>query len=1824
MVKTIRILVFLPMLCFSTAIFAQYIPLADTTIRACGGFLTDSGDRIFNYRANENLVMTICPDPTQGARVRLNFPAINLGRGDRLCFYDGKDTLAPLLQCIDFSRGNQPFYVQSSAANPDSCITIAFRSDAQFEAAGWVASIECIQVCQNFEGSFLFSDPEVLPQDTNSINLCPGDNLFLRGRGIYPQNNLVYEQQDSTSQFSWDFGNGDVRIGRSVDYTYLEPGGYTVKLRALDIRGCLSTNVIEKKIRVAGRPRFSVDTTLLPEICAGDTLLILARGAGTTGAAVTVTPQSESFQTEIVNGENQFIPDNDGRKLESKLLVDGFFVGQNITDVSNIQGVCIDIEHSQLRDLNIVLRCPSGQTVTLQNFNGPGGNAVELGQANPNDDAAPQPGRGYEYCWKTSVPNNNWTDYADTFNLDTLPPGEYRPFQTFNDLLGCPINGDWVLEVEDLNTGQNGFIFAWSLDFSPAVFPNIESFNPGIADLTWRFHPTILFQDENSISVSPPDGGLAAYRLIVQDSFQCTFDTMVTVRVKPKNDPDCGTCLLTFAPMPDTTICQGDSLQLSFTPQERLNQVLIYTSFPQYRFNFSQHPPGSPYESIIPVSSVAQSTLTDPRNQIESVCLDLNSDWVSDLDISLRAPSGQILELSSGNGGSDDNFVSTCFTPRASDPITVGTAPFTGDWLPEGSWNDLRGATIAGNWTLLISDAFGTLPQEINELLNWSIRFRSVDTLTYQWSPAAGLSCTDCANPTAVLGDDTRIRVQARSRYGCMFEDEFQITVRDTFPAPRVTCTQAGPRSIRFTWLPTPAGRYSIRFSINGRDSLLPIAISDTFFRVNNLMPNDEVRISVQGFSADSSNVCRSGIGTASCNIQPCSLAVRLLSTKNISCVTASDGAFEVQADGAVGTAHYDLTGPIGLIQPYRNTGLDLGNYQLIVSDDALCSDTLDFSIGQNDSLNVTLTPDRNVACAGDQNVNISSSITGGTAPFRYTWNNGSPSSILSNVGVGRYSLIVSDANGCQGTRVVSITEPAPLMLAMIPENLSCAGANDGRLIATGMGGTGNLSYLWSDGNTQNNRGNLRVGNYCVTVTDANNCQVNDCRNINAPLALKIDSIRLRQPSCSDRRDGQATVFATGGKGALSYEWNDPQGQISSTANSLAPGQYSVMVSDSNNCSTNQNITIVAPAALSLQISPQAVKCRGGNDGQARIHVNGGTKPYRYTWETANQNDTTASMLNAGSYGITITDANNCTTEGRAIINEPANGLSLTLEQSQQGCFGAKQNRARAVPNGGSGAPYTYQWSNGSSIQEVSALDSLSYTVTISDSGGCTQSTSIKLKDLPAMEPNTIISQPSCFGGSNGAIGINLIIGRPNADLNQYQFRWSNGATTAIIRGLRGDETYSVTITDPQGCMASTVRTVRQPRAISFDIRADTLTCNGGTNATATVRNIVADTRNFIFAWDARAGSQSTQQATNLRAGIYSVTVTDEFGCFGVGAVQVQEPTSIQVLVQASGPLCAGDTTGRANISASGGNPGYSYRWSNGATTAFVSNVPGGLYRVNVTDRKGCTSANSVNIPLPNPTLLNLKTTDPTCSGDLDGSIQTTPAGGKAPYVLSINRGAYRPTLTAIGLKAGKYDVYVRDANGCVTTESVEIKDRPPFELDLLQTTYTIQLGDTLQLKGEVINNQGNVTYTWVEPYVGTLSCTNCPNPTVRTQNGIEYKLLAKDEKGCLDETFIKIFVRKERIILVPTGFSPNGDSNNDLLLVHGQNGVKILRFHVYDRWGEAIYTRENFDLNDNTTGWDGTFRDQALTPGIYLWFLEAVYPDGFTEIRRGQTTLLR
>ncbi|MEN0007033.1 MAG: gliding motility-associated C-terminal domain-containing protein, partial [Bacteroidota bacterium] len=194
---------------------------------------------------------------------------------------------------------------------------------------------------------------------------------------------------------------------------------------------------------------------------------------------------------------------------------------------------------------------------------------------------------------------------------------------------------------------------------------------------------------------------------------------------------------------------------------------------------------------------------------------------------------------------------------------------------------------------------------------------------------------------------------------------------------------------------------------------------------------------------------------------------------------------------------------------------------------------------------------------------------------------------------------------------------------------------------------------------------------------------------------------------------------------------------------------------------------------------------------------------------------------------------------------------------------------------------------------------------------------------------------------------------------------------------------------------------------------------------------------------------------------------------------------------------------------------------------------------------------------------------------------------------------------------------------GCIFIEQTEIIEPPSFVVDA-GDDIELTLGDTVQLDANATNAQGEVTFIWSAPYFGTLSCNECPDPTVNSQNTISYELYGVDSLGCEATDRLTVFIQKPRVVVVPTGFTPNDDRVNDRLLVHGLAGTQITKFQVFNRWGELVYEDGGFEVNTETVGWDGTFRDEPATSGVYLWYIEALYIDGNTEIFRGQTTLIR
>jgi subtilisin-like proprotein convertase family protein len=359
---------------------------------------------------------------------------------------------------------------------------------------------------------------------------------------------------------------------------------------------------------------------------------------------------------------------------------------------------------------------------------------------------------------------------------------------------------------------DNGFIFYWSLKFKDELYPEYRTVYAGLVNWSWNNHPSVFQFSADSISAAPQNAGTAGYKFTVQDDFGCTWDTLLTVAVLPPTHPDCHSCGPASDVIPDTTVCSGIPVSINAAALAPPNQEVRFEAYPEYRFGNGNHPHANPYLSPINVSSLGYSLITLPAVQITSVCMDVETDFDADLNIFLQAPSGQLLELSTGNGGSGDNYKITCFTPTATTPVIGQAAPFNGTYKPEGNWNALQGAGVNGSWALRVSDGFA--PNQYGTVKWWSIGFNVNNNVTYNWSSGPGLSCYNCATPIATPGNTTTWTVQADNAFGCQYNDTLTVTVA-TFRLPDRTCAAKSVHGAALTWSWNPvAGASSYEVSV--------------------------------------------------------------------------------------------------------------------------------------------------------------------------------------------------------------------------------------------------------------------------------------------------------------------------------------------------------------------------------------------------------------------------------------------------------------------------------------------------------------------------------------------------------------------------------------------------------------------------------------------------------------------------------------------------------------------------------------------------------------------------------------------------------------------------------------------------------------------------------------------------------------------------------------------------------------------------------------------------------------------------------------------------
>lgn len=687
-------------------------------------------------------------------------------------------------------------------------------------------------------------------------------------------------------------------------------------------------------------------------------------------------------------------------------------------------------------------------------------------------------------------------------------------------------------------------------------------------------------------------------------------------------------------------------------------------------------------------------------------------------------------------------------------------------------------------------------------------------------------------------------------------------------------------------------------------------------------------------------------------------------------------------------------------------------------------------------------------------------------------------------------------------------------------------------MAAVAAGGTGTLSYQWSNNVTgTSTQNNLGIGQYCVTVTDQNNCSQVACTDIIAPNALVVDSIIATPVACFGGDSGSAMVFASGGSGTYTYRWDDNLAQLSQTAIVLSSQDYNVTVADANGCEVVSSIFVPEPEPLQVAIEVSPALCKGEANGAATAIPSGGVGSYQFQWSNQQQEADAVDLL-AGNYFLTLTDANGCQMVQNFTVGEPDNEVSAVLTQTRQGCFGTQDNEVTAIPSGGTGSNFTFEWSDSLGQQTATAvgLDSSSYVVTVMDENGCTTVEALKLDDLEPITGEISIRDPSCFGYADGGVGVVAFNGGIGEEDNEddYTFVWNNGRVAVGINDLLGGQTYTVTITDQQGCQGVVQRFLPQPTEITFELEKNDVNCFAGNDGTATVVNVQGDVGGFVYQWGANAGGQTSASVDSLTIGTYFVTVMDADGCEVFQSVEIEQPTEIEVDFETIDNICFGDAKGRIVSTVEGGTGAYSYNWSNQRTAPIIENLLAGDYVLTVMDENGCEMEASAEIFQPDVLEVNIKTEDITCFAGRDGRITLTPQGGTPPYRYSLDNASFNGASTMVGLRAGEYNIFIKDANNCMFVDKTTIVEPPEFRVDAGVDIREINLGDSTWIFANAINAVGDVAYVWSAPYEGTLGCSECPGTISKPDYTITYEVYGIDANGCEATDLLTIVVNKK------------------------------------------------------------------------------------------------
>ena len=698
----------------------------------------------------------------------------------------------------------------------------------------------------------------------------------------------------------------------------------------------------------------------------------------------------------------------------------------------------------------------------------------------------------------------------------------------------------------------------------------------------------------------------------------------------------------------------------------------------------------------------------------------------------------------------------------------------------------------------------------------------------------------------------------------------------------------------------------------------------------------------------------------------------------DINCFGENTGEVQVTTLGGTPGYTYQWVSPINGVLPYFSedlNGIYAGEYILNTTDENGCIASINVNVDQPlqpISIDVDIS---NVLCFGESSGYIHPNVYGGTANYIFSWSNGSVIEDLNALDAGDYTLSVLDAAGCMQDFSFFVDEPdAELTGTVEVTNVSCFGELTGSISMLGSGGSEPYSYQLNTVDTSSFINELPSGTYAIEILDENLCSYIETVSINQPVAPINGIDTIEDVNCYGDSTGQIDVVVSGGTSPYQYTWVSSDSIImtntSQVLTSLIEGTYVLQIQDSMLCSQWYSYNVIQPSApVTVEVNSSHVNCLGQSDGQIDLIVSGGSGNYYFQWNTG-QVSSNLNAINAGIYSCNITDDNNCLTNVGVEINEPAEGLMLTVLKQDLLCNGDSSGAISSLVQGGT-PPYTYAWSSGQTSASIDELSPGNYTLTVTDHLNCNAYSGALIAEPEELEVITNSSDVLCHGESTGSISINVTGG-----IQPYEYNWGDQNNTLlnnpseILYGYSSGD-YLIRVTDKNGCIDEQIAIIAEPELFVSEIDVLDVLCFGESNGSISV-SFEGGVPPYAIQWNT---GQTNVNVDNLIAGNYQYVALDSNNCRIQNTVSLNEPDPLSLNAETIPVSCVDHSDGEISVVIDGGIHPYSILWGIGLTDESINQLSGGEYTLNVTDYNNCSIDTIVILEIRNTSCIDIPNT---------------------------------------------------------------------------------------------------------------------------------------------------------------------------------------------------------------------------------------------------------